>query len=72
MQVDYLHAPSVRLPDLTDDELPDAIQAHVLDRLADVERVEILRNAKSRTVEWASAGNRHERRRAAKLERSKR
>lgn len=72
MQVDYLHAPSVRLPDLTDDELPGAIREHVLDRIADVERVEILRNAKPRTVEWAEAGNRHERRRAAKLERSKR
>lgn len=71
MNVDYLHQPPVRLPDLTDDELPGAIQEHILDKIADLERAEIVRHAKPRAVEWAEAGNRHERRRAAKLERSK-
>lgn len=71
MQVDYLHQPSVRLDGLTDEELPDAIKKHILDMIPEVAHAEIWRDAKPRTAEWAAAGNRHERRRAAALERKR-
>jgi hypothetical protein len=71
MQVDYLHRPSVSLDNLNDEELAEATKKHILDMIPEVVHAEIWRDAKPRTAEWAEAGNRHERRRAAALERKK-